>query len=86
MPSRPILTPTYSDHNSMTSNEGKPIFMLVYSKFYGKILNSDLDDAIFSAEPPSFQCARVGADLEIHEGLERRLHACAAPHRERSKI
>jgi len=22
MPSRPILTPTYSDHNSMTSNEG----------------------------------------------------------------
>ena len=24
MPSRPILTPTYSDHNSMTSNEGKP--------------------------------------------------------------
>ena len=26
MPSRPVLTPTYSDHTSMTSNEGKKAF------------------------------------------------------------
>ena len=32
MPSRPVLTPTYSDHTSMTSNEGKKAFNQLIGK------------------------------------------------------
>ena len=38
MPSRPVLTPTYSDHTSMTSNEGKKAFR----KINWEIMCSDI--------------------------------------------